>query len=74
MNSNNSHYYLIFLPLLTIKMIKLSIVSFLEKAYGRKKTCIHLEMSTVCFLKEELTSSGLLLNLGVLPLPPKISF
>lgn len=73
MNSNNSHYYLIFLPLLTIKMIKLSIVSFLEKAYGRRKTCIHLEMSTVSFLKE-LTSSGLLLNLGVLSLPPKISF
>lgn len=36
-NANNSHYYLIFLVLLTIK-IKQLVVLFLEKAHERKKT------------------------------------
>lgn len=71
MNSHNSHYYLIFLALLTIKMIKLPVVSFLEKAHGRKKTHFHLKMSTTCFLNVELKSSVLLVNLGDPP-PPKI--
>lgn len=67
MESNNSHYYLLFLTLLATDMIKLPAVSFLIKAYGRKKTHFHLKMSTICFPKVELNSSGLFLNLGACP-------
>lgn len=37
MNSNNSHYYLIFLALLTIKMITLSVITILGKGIWKEQ-------------------------------------